>query len=286
MTATGGTVARSRAAAAIAVSLRVALGLVLTLIAIAAVVDKLWLASGIAILAVVFLLPGRVAVARARYGLMRGRSLALSILLLVAALACIGATYEETPADKIQRVQAERDAANAGLAQKRVKAAAMAEAVEIKRRRGRDEFLAQYRAMLTAAAPCDAAVREASTLSVSAGNSSDVVDAYSKAQDARNSCAAAWQTISAITPTPGISEPGAAALKNAVEICSNAYFIRRRAMDGLMKVLDGNSHASTIVAVRDDIKAAGQGPLLCVAQWFVAADKAGISAEEMKSRPE
>ena len=251
------------------------LGLLLLLLGIFALSDRLWAAATIFAAGVAALIPGRLADLRARYGIERNFSAGLALCALIVGFVTLGATFEEPPEQRAARERQERVDAEVAANQ----AKADAEAARVK---ARDAFLVEYDKVLAAARPCDSATAAAGAAITALAQDGDVVGSYSQAKAARDSCDEAWSTMSAMDAPDGLSDSGEAAVAKAIETCGTAYFIRRRALEGLMTVLDGNTQPSQILAVKEDLEVSRTGPLLCVAEWFTAADKVGVKSDEMK----
>jgi hypothetical protein len=209
--------------------------------------------------------------------------------LLFAGLLIIGATVAARPEQVAARQKraAERAAAEKAETQAGAKSAA-AEARTAKAARQEEAartkatteaaVVSGFREMLAAAEPCDAAFKRMGSIDARDG----ALWAYTQARDGQATCEAAWLTISRMKPGEALEGEIETAVEGAIDRCGTAYFLRKRALEKMMAVLDGEGRPSAMLALQDDAKAGQEGVLVCVASWYDAAGKAGVKPDALR----
>jgi hypothetical protein len=140
----------------------------------------------------------------------------------------------------------------------------------------RATFVANYRAVLAAAKPCDAMVGGLEA----AAKSGSPLTMYQAAKAGQEACETAWSDIRKIEPA---ALEGAAAdkEKDALKTCSTAYFLRQRAMETAMKVADGDTKPSTLSSFQEDMQSGQAAVLMCVGEYLQAAEPARVDIKIM-----
>lgn len=141
----------------------------------------------------------------------------------------------------------------------------------------RATFVANYRAILAAAKPCDATVGGLEA----AAKSGSPMTMYQAAKAGQEACETAWSEIGKIEPAP-LDGPAADKEKGALKTCSTAYFLRQRAMETAMKVADGDAKPSTLSSFQDDMRDGQAAIMMCVGEYLQAAEPAGVKLDAMK----
>lgn len=198
--------------------------------------------------------------------------------LLLAALIAVGATRQPTPAEIAER----RERANERALAAKHQAEAEERTAEVRRREADERIKAAivggYRQTLENAEPCDAAYKRMGTIDARQG----AVAAYAQAREGHTTCEAAWLAISKLEPDEALKGAIEEAVEAAIERCGSAYFLKQRALEKMMGMLDGDSRPSAALALQEDAKAGQAGVLACVASWYEAAGKAGIKPEALR----
>lgn len=141
----------------------------------------------------------------------------------------------------------------------------------------RATFLANYRAVLAAAKPCDAMVGGLEA----AAKTGSPLTMYQAAKAGQEACDTAWGEIRKIEAAP-LEGAAADREKEALKTCGTAYFLRQRAMETAMKVADGDAKPSTLSSFQEDMQTGQAAVLMCVAQYMQAAEPAGVKLDAMK----
>ena len=105
--------------------------------------------------------------------------------------------------------------------------------------------------------------------------------AYSVVVRERDRCRLAMSGMSRISFSGVAKREARKALDETMEQCQMAYTMRIAAMDTALKILNGDTRPSQMHEFQSNSEAGQSGQLSCVAGFFAAADKAGISMDEM-----
>lgn len=143
---------------------------------------------------------------------------------------------------------------------------------------GKQGVLTNYRTMLTLAKKCDPTIAALGE----AAKSGSAVAMYAAAKEGQARCQEAWLGISKLSPADGL--PGAAREKEekAIKACGSAYFLRQRAMETAMAIVDGDAKPSKVASLEEDLETGQAGVMLCVAGYFEAADAVGLKPAALK----
>ncbi|QXT36861.1 hypothetical protein KV697_06050 [Sphingomonas sanguinis] len=141
----------------------------------------------------------------------------------------------------------------------------------------RATFVANYRAVLAAAKPCDAMVGGLEA----AAKSGSPLTMYQAAKAGQEACETAWSDIRKIEPAP-LEGAAADKEKDALKTCGTAYFLRQRAMETAMKVADGDAKPSMLSSFQEDMQSGQAAVLMCVGEYMQAAEPAGVKLDKMK----
>lgn len=141
----------------------------------------------------------------------------------------------------------------------------------------RATFVANYRAVLAAAKPCDAMVGGLEA----AAKSGSSLTMYQAAKAGQEACETAWSDIRKIEPAP-LEGTAADKEKDALKTCGTAYFLRQRAMETAMKIADGDAKPSTLSSFQEDMQSGQAAVLMCVGEYMQAAEPAGVTLDQMK----
>lgn len=142
----------------------------------------------------------------------------------------------------------------------------------------RQTFIANYKAVLTAAKPCDATISGIED----AAKSGSMLVMYQAAKVGQEACQGAWQTINKIEAAD-LPDAAADKEKAALKTCGTAYFLRQRAMETAMSIADGDAKPSKLSSFQDDMRDGQAAVMMCVGQYLEASEPAGVKLDQMKS---
>lgn len=145
------------------------------------------------------------------------------------------------------------------------------------------DFLAVYRLVIATAQPCDDANKKAVDLlqGITSGRTS-MVDAYVAAKDAEGACETAWLSMGKIETPGSLTGDVRADTAKALESCDTAYFSRKKSLEVMMEVVDGDTRPSRVAEYKDQTNSAQQQAMMCILGISAAGLKLGISVKELE----
>ncbi|MFH8653202.1 hypothetical protein ACH37Y_10855 [Sphingomonas paucimobilis] len=141
----------------------------------------------------------------------------------------------------------------------------------------RQAFVANYKAVIAAAKPCDAMMGGIEE----AAKSGSPLTLYQAAKAGQEACEGSWTKIRAIEPAD-LPDAAADKEKAALKTCSGAYFLRQRAMETAMEIADGDAKPSKLSTFQEDMRDGQAAVMMCVAQYIEASEPAGVKLDQMK----
>ena len=144
------------------------------------------------------------------------------------------------------------------------------------------DMLALWHRVKTASASCDEANAHVADSLELLGKSTSIYTAYELTDSAYNICRESWWDLTQLEVTDSIEGDAADELKKALENCSNAYWLRKRSLDKLKTVLNGDMRPSALQDYKGDAQAAQGGVMACVAGMMGAGLKVGIDVKDFK----
>ncbi len=144
-------------------------------------------------------------------------------------------------------------------------------------RADRPRFIAQYRRILDLAKPCDSSIGEVGK----AAERGEAVEVYSIARAGKEACQTAWMEINRMSAGDA-SADATEKEEKALKTCQQAYYLRRNGMEAAMAIADGETKASKIVEMQENLKAGQAGVMLCVTELAGVAMALGIDLKDLR----
>lgn len=244
----------------------------LALIAIGCLSDQLWLALAFLCGACALAIPLKKWREKLeKYGVSADRRRAALAICTLAGFIAIGAFAKVSPKDTARTEKpGESKSATPSAPATAYPAASREEA--------QNGLISLYRTVLETAKPCDASIGQMGK-AASTGNQ---YATYDVAKAGAAACREAATAIREMEAPTGLSSDAAEATTKAIGDCGGAYLFRQMGMEKAMLVADGDGRPSLVSEMSENLKTGQAGVMVCVADFFVAAEKAGIDPKKMR----
>lgn len=100
--------------------------------------------------------------------------------------------------------------------------------------------------------------------------------AYEIASTASAACRAAHYSVRSLVPPSGLNSEQTDGLRKAIESCAEAYFATKIALDGMLKVIDGDARPSSVTEAKAAAEYSQIATMQCAAKFLSAGHGAGV----------
>ena len=100
--------------------------------------------------------------------------------------------------------------------------------------------------------------------------------AYELASTASAACRAAHYSVRSFVPPSGLNSEQTDRLRKAIKSCAEAYFATQMALDGMLKVIDGDARPSSVTEAKAAAEYSQLATMQCAAQYLSAGYAAGV----------
>lgn len=125
---------------------------------------------------------------------------------------------------------------------------------------------------------CDGPTRRAAE----ALGTGDVYAAFAPTKAAAAACEDVWLKMSTFELPRAAKGEVRKALKEAIDICETATYAKREALQGLMKVLDGDQRPSVMEQVTSEMERGKAATTMCGIAFMGVAEEAGLVLPELQ----
>lgn len=140
------------------------------------------------------------------------------------------------------------------------------------------ETKAVWEELKSAVQPCDTASKKTAD---AFDKTTDAYALYGVVTDAQEKCKQSWQTLNRLDPPSSASGEAKTALKEALDGCSTAYWMKYHAYEDMAEVINGDTRPSAVAKANSSMQDASNAQLMCVASFMSAGEKAGVPIAEL-----
>ncbi|GAA0394700.1 hypothetical protein GCM10009093_21590 [Brevundimonas terrae] len=141
-----------------------------------------------------------------------------------------------------------------------------------------EEFEVIWTSVKNYMARCDGPLTAAGT----ALESGDVYAAYGPTKSAAEACEAAWLDMGKIRIPKSAKGDAKTALKDALDTCNTAIYLKREALKQLQTVLDGDVRPSIMEDTKDKLERGGGLSTKCTFDFLAAATQSKLMLPELQ----